>query len=287
MLWIIYTKSHLKVATYSPALMSKAASDNGIENEVFYSEFFSVELCYGEEVLYYKNERVNNLPDVAFFRCYNFMVMEYLTKRGVKLVNSYEGMKKVRDKFETHKVVDKLKISQPVTILSSYPDFELLKEKLTLPFVMKDNSGAGGKGVYLINNEQEMMNVLKENKRVKFIFQKYVSFSKGRDVRLYVVGDRVVGGVIRKATKDDFRSNISLGGVSEKFLPSKELKMSALKVAEALDLKICSVDFLFNDNEFTFCEANGNAAFSAFFAQGYNMQKIFMEYIKSEFFKKN
>ena len=284
MLWIVYKKYHLVKAVYSPRLMSEAATKEGIENEVYYSEFFSVVLENGVESLYYQNKKIECLPKVAFIRCYNFQLMSFLEKNGVELVNSFEGMKLVKNKYDTHYMAAKLNISQPETILPDCVDFDFLKSKLSLPFVMKDNLGAAGRNVYLVSTKEQMEEILEQNKGVSFIFQKYVAFSKGKDIRLYVVGDEVVGCITRIATSEDFRANISLGARAEKFECGEELKVQAVKLAKSLGLRICSVDYLFSGDDFMFCEANGNAAFHAFFSVGYNMQELFMKYIKRAFF---
>lgn len=285
MLWIIYKKYHLVRAVYSPRLMSGAATNEGIENEVYYSEFFSIVCSDGTEELYYQDKKIDKLPDVAFIRCYNFELMRFLTSKGVKLVNSYDGMRKVKDKFITHTIAAQLKIKQP-KVIQGEVDFDFLKNELSLPFVMKDNFGAAGRNVHLIYNKNQMEEVISADKKVKYIYQEYIAASKGKDVRLYIVGDEVVGCVSRVATSDDFRSNISLGGISKNYTCSDEIKCKAVCLAKTLGLKICSVDFLINDDELLFCEANGNAAFFAFYSLGYNMQKIFMEYIKEEYFLK-
>lgn len=283
-LWIIYAKYHLKKATYSPRLMSEAATREGIENEVFYSEFFSIMCKDGKEILFYQDKEVTDLPSVAFIRCYNYELMRFLEERGVELVNSYKGMKIVKDKFLTHKMVDKLKIRQPKFLFSVCPNFELLKNQIKVPFVMKDNTGAAGRNVYLVSSAEQMEEVINENKKTKFLFQEYIEASKGKDIRLYVVGTKVVGCVRRVASGDDFRANISLGGRGEDVDVPQALKDEAASIAKELGLQICSVDYLICNNGFLFCEANGNAAFSAFFNLGYNMQKIFMEFIKDKYF---
>ena len=41
-LWIIYTKYYETNATYSPLMMKEAAFNNGINAEVYYSDYFSI-----------------------------------------------------------------------------------------------------------------------------------------------------------------------------------------------------------------------------------------------------
>ena len=189
----------------------------------------------------------------------------------------------VRDKLKTHQIVNELGVKQPKTLYCKYPDFNLLKDELKLPFVIKDNNGSRGMNVSLIEDENSMRDIIENNPSIKFIFQEYISDSKGRDLRLYVVGDKVVGSITRVATGDDFRANVSLGGVGKEIEVPLSLETQSINIAKRLGLNICSVDYLYSNNDYIFCEANGNAAFSAFIKLGYKMQDIFMKYIKEKY----
>ncbi len=282
-MWIIYTKRYETNATYSPTMMKDAALKANIDADIYFSDYFNVVIKDNQEILFYKDKEITEYPDIAFFRCSAFELMEHLDNRKVKLVNSYKGMISVRDKFKTHQILNQLKVKQPKTISSKYPDFNLLAEELGIPFVMKDNTGLKGKNVYLIDNEEEMRNLMSSNEKIKFIFQEYIKFSKGKDIRLYIVGDEVVGSITRISQTGDFRANVSLGGIGKEIKVPLKLKKEAIMIAKKLGLSICSVDYLYDENNYIFCEANGNAAFSAFIKLGYKMQDIFIEYIKAKY----
>lgn len=281
-LWIIYGNYYETNATYSPLMMCESAKKYNIDYEFFFAEYFNIVIENGWEILYYKDKKINVYPDVAFFRCYKYELMDYLENKCVKLINSYSGMKSVRDKYETHKLVNKLKLLQP-KVLFSNSDFDSISNLLTVPFVMKDNTGAKGTNVYLVENKEQFDKIKEECVDVSFIYQQYIKEAKGSDIRLYIVGDRVVGCINRKSLTDDFRANISLGGVGEKIDVPNEIKEQALLIAKKLNLEICSVDYLKAGDQYYFCEANGNASFSAFIKNGYKMQDIFMEYISNKY----
>lgn len=50
--------------------------------------------------------------------------------------------------------------------------------------------------------------------KMSVLLQQFVKESRGRDVRAFVVGDRVVAAMRRVAQGDEFRSNIHWGGAS-------------------------------------------------------------------------
>lgn len=281
-LWILYSKHHETVATYSPELMCKMAEKNGINHELFYFNYFSLKVINNKEVLFYKNEQVTELPDVVFCRGYYFELFKHLELNGVVVINSHFGMETAKNKYKTHLMLNKLKINQPKTIFANYIGYQNVVSQLGSPFIMKDNFGSRGINVYLISSEQEFDAVKEEHAHsgISFIYQQFISSSKGKDIRVYVVGDKVVGAIKRTSSSDDFRANLSQGGVAELIEVDDKLSQLSLNICKRLKLEIAGLDFLLDEkNQPVFCEANGNAAFSGFFQFGFNMQDIFMKYI--------
>lgn len=278
-LWVIYNKKHEN--TIVPKSMQQAAKRNGIDCKIFYFEYFSFEIKNGERKLFYKSKHLKSFPDVAFARGYNSTIRSFLEKQGVKFVNSTTGALTTLDKLETHFVASKFGINQPKTLFGNLT-FEEITSKLGKPFVMKSRFGSKGNDVFLVNSKTEFKNLTNQFQNVEFIFQEYIITSKGKDVRLYVVGNDVVGAIERKSTNDDFRSNVSLGAKAELFfgIPLK-IKKFANQFAKTLNLHFCSVDFLIGENEFLFCEANANASFKAFFENGLDLVNLVMKYIQT------
>ena len=87
--------------------------------------------------------------------------------------------------------------------------------------------------------------------------------SKGRDLRLIVLGGQVVDALVR-VNPGSFTSNVHQGGHVEEFDPPQELKDAAVRFAEAIGMVMGSVDFLFGENEgeFYLCEANSSVGLS-------------------------
>ncbi len=277
-IWIIYKKHFETHATYSPQIMKETAEKHNMHAEIFFCEYFNILFENGVKKLFYKGEKIKLYPDVAFFRCYDFSLMELLEEKGVCLVNSLSGMKTSRDKYQTKKLVTELGILTPTCLKTSFLDYENITTFFSIPFVMKDNFGASGNNVFLIHNKDEFENVLKVN--VEFLVEEFIP-AGGKDTRVYIVGNKVVGCVERFSTNGDFRSNRCQGGNFRKTTIPKEIENQSLEIASKINLKICSVDYLFYENKYYLCEVNGNATFYAFYKLGYNMQEEFMNYIQT------
>ena len=111
--------------------------------------------------------------------------------------------------------------------------------------------------------------------------QEFVASSKGKDIRINVVGNKAVVSMLRE-NDNDFRSNISSGGHGEKYEPKPEYLDLAVKAAQALSLDFAGVDVLFGEDGPIICEVNSNPQFaSTLKATGVNLADYIVEYILS------
>lgn len=88
-----------------------------------------------------------------------------------------------------------------------------------------------------------------------------------RDVRIYVVGDRVVGAMFRYAPENDWRTNVALGGAVEDAtgkLPANVDEM-ALAAADAIDLDYAGIDLVEGNDGWYVLEVNPTAGFKGLY----------------------
>ena len=122
-------------------------------------------------------------------------------------------------------------------------------------------SGSNGSGVFLIENREafnDLMDLIGEtNPHIQLIFQQYVSQSKGRDIRLFVVEGKVIASMERRAKEGSFKANYSQGGQVLAFEPDDVARDLAIKTADVLNIQMAGIDLLFmEDGRYTICEAN-------------------------------
>lgn len=129
------------------------------------------------------------------------------------------------------------------------------------PIVIKENKGSFGQQVYLANNAKEAERILTHIGEHDCHFQRFIADSAGRDLRVTVVGGKVICAMERQsASKQEFRSNIGQGGTaSARQISPLEEKM-ALAATAALGLDFAGVDILMGkgENERYVCEVNSN-----------------------------
>lgn len=228
--------------------------------------------------------------DFGVFLDKNKYLSNILSKSGLKLFNKHEAIRVCDDKGETYIALSDCGVKMPNTVFGSLcydknavidkNEADFIIDKLHLPVVVKESFGSMGKGVYLAENKTQLLEIMEKLKLKPHLYQEYIGYKKGTDIRVIVIGKKAIG-AIKRQNDNDFRSNVALGGVAEKIVPREEFMLLAEKVASILNLDYCGVDLLFGKNgEPVLCEVNSNAFFLGFSkATNINVAKIYAEYI--------
>ncbi len=192
--------------------------------------------------------------------------------KHMRLFNSAVAIENCDDKMTTHILLSDSGIPMPHTVAgllcydktAEIPDSAVdgVIDALGLPVIVKQAYGSMGSGVFKANTKKQLLALMQKFKCEPHLFQKYIASSHGRDMRVIVVGGKVLGGIERRSN-GDFRSNIGLGGSATAVAVPREVQDYAVKAASVLGLDYCGLDFLYGDT-FLLCEVNSNAFFDAF-----------------------
>jgi gamma-F420-2:alpha-L-glutamate ligase len=192
---------------------------------------------------------------------------------GIPVINTPQSAALAKNKYEAGKLFEANGLPTPRT-----QELTTLDHDFEYPLVAKVLRGSQGKGVYLCKDRQELEEV--SQKHGTMIIQEFVSTRPGEDLRVFVVGGRVVGVMKRKSINGDFRANISQGGVGEPYQLTPEIETLALTVAKIVGLDICGVDLLFADAGFKVCEVNATPGFRGFDKYcGSSMADLIVDYV--------
>ncbi len=231
--------------------------------------------------------------DFVLFWDKDIRLARFLERMGMRLFNSADAISLCDDKSLTHLALAG-SVPMPETIMApmtypsvGYPELSFVKqaaETLGLPMVMKECFGSFGAQVYLVHTLEEAEAQAKRLAGTPFLFQKFIRSSFGRDVRLQVVGDRVIAAMLRRNDSGDFRANITAGGSMEPWEPTEMQKKLAIQVCRQLGLDFAGVDFLFGENgEPILCEVNSNAHFKNLYdCTGVDAAAAIMAYIREK-----
>jgi RimK family alpha-L-glutamate ligase len=174
----------------------------------------------------------------------------------------------------------------PKTMLTRFPcKAELVEKVVGFPCVIKVVTGSHGAGVYLCHTPKEFEDLSELISALDFknsmIVQEYVQASEGRDLRVIVIGGRVIGAMLRQATDGSFKANITRGGKGLAYDVDDQMEMLAVQVAKTLDLDIAGIDLLFHPDGYKICEANSSPGFKGFEqALDINVPQKIFDYVK-------
>ncbi len=229
-------------------------------------------------------------PDFILFMDKDIKLAYQLEQLGYKVFNSSKCISTCDDKEITFQILSNNNIELPKTIFSpvtfkgTYEEsnyfVEFIEEQLSYPIVIKEAKGSFGWQVYLVNNKNELIKKRKELLYIPHLYQQFIQSSKGRDVRVYVVGNKVVCSMLRVSEKD-FRANVINGSKTYPHKAEKKFIEMAIKACKLIGADFGGVDILFGENgEPVLCEVNSNAGIkSALENCGVNVADYIFDYI--------
>ena len=266
--WLIYNGSLL-----SPKFMEihdwykeSAAKKGIILDLVKNTELYSV--IEGNQTII-KSERQREQPDFILFLDKDIRLANQLEQMGYRIFNKASVIETCDNKIMTFQTLANHSIKLPKTVISplSFTDvlekdslfIELIERELSYPIVIKEAYGSFGEQVYLVQTREELEKKRKELLRIPHLYQEFIKNSKGRDVRVHVVGDKVVASMLR-TSETDFRANVTNGGAMHEYVLPKEFEELAIKASQIIGADFSGVDLLFGEEEEPIlCEVNSNA----------------------------
>ncbi len=197
---------------------------------------------------------------------YGLLVVRHFECMGVPVVNASDSILNSRNKFRALQTCSAKGIAAPHSVMSrSLTDVHLAYRRIgKFPMVMKLLQGAQGIGVMLgadrSSVESVMATLLEFDKDL--ILQEFVKEASGSDVRILVVGGKVIAAMRRTAKKGEFRANVHRGGFGERItrLPKRYERM-AIAAAKAVGLEIAGVDVLETSAGPVLLEVNSSPGF--------------------------
>lgn len=210
-------------------------------------------------------------PEKILFWDKDILLAQTLELSGAQLFNNRVCIARCDNKALCYQELVKQGLPIPKTVLapkvySTARDFEIYQKigaMLHYPLIVKENYGSFGTGVYLVHTESELLELVQKLGNKDYLMQEYIEASCGEDIRVIVVGGKVITAVKRKNT-EDFRANVARGGSMEPYILSKEETEIAVRAADAMNADFSGVDLLHGaQGEIYVCEVNSNMHFKA------------------------
>lgn len=216
---------------------------------------------------------------------YALAVINQFEMMGMPVVNRSMALIRSRDKLRCLQFMTKKNIDIPRTVFIRKPsEIQTAVEYIGgFPVVLKLLSGTQGVGVMLAENHQTIESTLDTlwSLGQDILLQECIKESFGRDVRAFVIGDRVVAAMRRQAKIGEFRSNLHRGGTGKGAVLDKAMSRVAAQAAKVVGLDVAGVDMLESKGGPKVMEVNSSPGLEGIEqATGVNVAGLLMDFLE-------
>jgi len=238
---------------YSTRRLKEAAEQRGHRAIVLDTLAFSLNLEKENPALYYRGKKLSSYDAViprigASITFYGLAVLRQFEQMGVFNINPALAIGRSRDKLNSMQILSRHNIGLPLTaFVRRRSDVLPAIERVGgAPVIIKLLEGTQGVGVILADTVKVAQAIIEtlQSTRQNVLLQKFVKESKGKDIRAFVIGDRVVASMRRQAVGDEFRSNVHRGGSAKAIDLPQEYQDTAVRAAQIMGLRVAGVDML-------------------------------------------
>ncbi len=193
---------------------------------------------------------------------YGTAVVRQFEMMGVFSANESQAITRSRDKLRCLQLLARQGIGLPVTgFANSTKDIDgLISTVGGAPLVVKLLEGTQGIGVILAETSKAAEAVIEAFRGLdaNILVQEFIREARGSDIRVLVVGQKVVAAMRRTATAGEFRSNLHRGGTAERVKLTPEERSTAMRAAKAMGLNVAGVDLLRSNHGPVVMEVNSS-----------------------------
>jgi ribosomal protein S6--L-glutamate ligase len=252
---------------YSTRRLKEAASKRGHKVKVLDTLRFSIDLEKGDPDLYYRSKPLSDYDAIvprigASITYFGTAVVRQFEQMDVFSAASSAGIANSRDKLRCLQILSRHEIGIPETtfVREKRDVLPAIKRVGGVPIIIKLLEGTQGVGVILAESVKIAEAIIEtlQSTRQNVLIQKFVSESKGKDIRAFVVGDRVVAAIRRVAQGQEFRSNVHRGGRTERVILDETYCQTAVRCTQIMGLRVAGVDMLESDEGPQVMEVNSS-----------------------------
>lgn len=277
---------------YSTKRLVEEARKRGHEVRIIKYKDCYASIESSRPVVSYEGEELTGfdavIPRIAgYMTRYGSAIVRQFEMQGVYTPTSSIAIARSRDKLRSMQLLSRSGVGIPKTVFSrNTTDIDNMLDQIGgTPIIIKLASGTHGNGVVLAETKKAAKSTLQafylsNDDGTNILLQEYIKESAGTDIRVFVVGGRVVASMKRQSLDDDFRSNIHQGGEGVAIKLSEKEKKVALKASKAMGLSICGVDLMRSEKGPLVLEVNSSPGFGIEKYTNRNVAAPIIEYIE-------
>ncbi len=277
---------------YSTKRLVQAAEEQGHTVKVANTLRFAIDLSEGEPNLFYRSKELDEfdaiLPRIgASITYFGTAVVRQFEQMDIYTPNTANGITNSRDKLRSLQILSRHDIGIPhTTFVRDRKDVLPSIERIGgAPVIIKILEGTQGVGVILAETTKVAEAIIEtlQSARQNVLVQQFVSESKGKDIRAFVIGDTVVAAMRRVAQGDEFRSNVHRGGKAEPIELDPVYKETAVRAAQIMGLRVAGVDMLEGNDGPQIMEVNSSPGLEGIEgATGLDIAGAIVEYMANQ-----
>lgn len=278
--------------SYSTQRLKTAAQERDHQAIVLDTLRFAIDLSSDEPDLQYRGKQLSDYDAViprigASITFFGLAVVRQFEQMDVYTPNPSNGIANSRDKLRSIQLLSRHDVGIPgTTFVRDRADVIPAIERVGgAPVVIKLLEGTQGIGVILAPDNKVAEAVIEtlQSTRQNVLIQRFIAESGGRDVRAFVIGDRVVAAMRRRAQKGEFRSNVHRGGATEVVELNDEYARVAVQSAQIMGLRVAGVDMLESDHGPLVMEVNSSPGLEGIEAvTGLDIAGAIIDYIANQ-----
>jgi ribosomal protein S6--L-glutamate ligase len=278
--------------SYSTRRLREAGQRRGHKVRVIDTLRLSMSVEGGQPGLFYGDRALGHYDGIvprigASITFYGTAVVRQFEQMGVFTLNASHAITVSRDKLRSLQVLSRHDVGIPRTVFvrdknNIMPAIEWMGGA---PVIIKVLEGTQGVGVILAETNKVAQAIIEtlHSARQNVLIQRFVAESRGRDIRAFVVGGRVVAAMRRVASGDEFRSNVHRGGRAESASLSPEYERTAIRAAQILGLRVAGVDMLESEEGPQVMEVNSSPGLEGIErATSIDVADIIMEHMEDQ-----
>ncbi len=238
---------------YSHRRLVEAAEERGHELDIINTLRCTLDITSHRPSIMYDGTKLKGYEAViprigASITHYGLAVLRQFEMMGVWPLNESVAIGRSRDKLRSMQIFAKHGLGLPVTAFTHDPKKtdEVLKIVGGAPAVIKLLEGTQGIGVVLGETENSAKSVIEAFRgvNVSILVQEFIKEAGSADIRIFVVGGKVVASMKRQGAEGDFRSNLHRGGSASLAKITPEERSTAIRAAKVMGLNVAGVDIL-------------------------------------------
>lgn len=282
---------------YSPGRMVEEAKARGHEIRVIDPLRCYMNITSHKPSIHFKGEPLEGyeaiIPRIgASFTFFGTAVVRQFEMMGVYSLNESVAITRSRDKLRSLQLLSRKGIGLPITGFAHSTKYtkELIDLVHGAPLVIKLLEGTQGLGVVLAETYNAGESVIEAFRGLKanILVQEFIKEADSKDIRCFVLGNKVIAAMMRVGKKGDFRSNIHRGGSVHKVKITPEERSTAVRAARIMGLNVAGVDLLRSNHGPVVMEVNSSPGLRGIeTATGKNIAKMIIEFIEKKALSSN